>query len=83
MIITQIVGAYAWLHASSAGDYKSRDQGRVTKMLEKFKLPSLPDCQKQLCLAFFYKIVEGLVPAMPPNRLLELGSVCTSFLLRG
>ena len=34
-------------------DYKSRDQGCVTKLLEKIKLPSLQDRRKQLRLAFF------------------------------
>ena len=52
------------------GDYKSRNQGCVTKMLEKLKLPFLQDRRKQR-LAFFYKIVERLVPAMPPHQLLE------------
>ena len=40
-------------------------------MLEKLKLPSLQDHRKQLNLTFFYKIVEGLVPAMPPHQFLE------------
>ena len=40
-------------------------------MLEKLKLPSLQDRRKQLRLAFFYKIDEGLVPAMPPHQFLE------------
>ena len=52
-------------------DYRSRDQGCVIKMLEKLKLPSLQDHRKQLNLTFFYKIVEGLVPAMPPHQFLE------------
>ena len=53
------------------GDNKSRDQGCVTKMLEKLKHSSLQDRRKQHRLAFFYKIVEGLVPAMPPHKFLE------------
>ena len=64
-----------WVQRQAArficGEYKSRDQGCVTKMLEKLKLPSLQDRRKQLHLAFFYKIVERLVPAMPPHHFLK------------
>ena len=47
------------------GDYSSRDQGCVTKMLQDLQLPSLQDRRKNNRLIFFYKVVEGLVPAMP------------------
>ena len=47
------------------GNYSSRDQGCVTKMLQDLDLSSLQDRRKNNRLAFFYKMVEGLVPAMP------------------
>ena len=47
------------------GDYSSREQGCVTKMLQDLQLPSLQDRRKTNRLTFFYKVVEGLVPAMP------------------
>jgi hypothetical protein len=47
-----------------SGDYKSRDSGCVTQMLSDLDLPSLQDRRRTIRLTFFYKVVEGLVPAM-------------------
>lgn len=52
------------------GDYKSRARGSVQNLLQKLKLPTLQQRRGCLRLVFFYKIVEGLVPAMPPTNFL-------------
>ena len=52
------------------GDYRSRTPGSVQNLLEKLNLPSLQDRRKHLRLVFFYKLVEGLVPAMPYQNFL-------------
>ena len=52
------------------GDYKSRETGCVTNMLKQLDLPSLQERRRQLRLASFYKIVEGLVPALPADQYL-------------
>ena len=49
------------------GDYSSKDQGCVTRMLDQLKLPSLQDRRKANRLVFFYKVVGGLVPALPSH----------------
>ena len=46
-------------------DYKSREVGSMTKMLEELDLKPLHQRRKDLRLTFLYKIVEGLVPAVP------------------
>ena len=53
------------------GDYHSREPGCVTNMLCKLGLPTLQDWCKQQCLSFFYKVVGGLVPAMPVEQFLK------------
>ena len=40
-------------------------------MLHKLDRPTLQDWRKQQCLSFFYKVVEGLVPAMPVEQFLK------------
>ncbi|MCG7877120.1 MAG: reverse transcriptase family protein, partial [Candidatus Thiodiazotropha taylori] len=52
------------------GDYSSRDQGCVTRMLQDLALPSLHDRRKTNRLIFFYKVVEGLVPALQCHDIL-------------
>ena len=47
-------------------DYKSRE-GYMTKMLTELNLPTLQSRRQKQCLIFFYKVVEGQVPAMPPD----------------
>jgi hypothetical protein len=52
------------------GDYRSRTPGSIQKLLKKLDLPTLQDRRKQLRLCFFYKVVEELVPAIPPQNFL-------------
>jgi hypothetical protein len=51
-------------------DYKSRDEGCVTRMLQDLNLPLLQQRRKQQRLAMFYKIAEGKVAALPPEKVL-------------
>ena len=53
------------------GDYKSRTPGSVQKLLNKLDFETLQERRKQLRLVYFYKIVEGLVPAIPCTNFLE------------
>ena len=53
-----------------SGDYTTRDPGCVTAMLEDSKLPPLQDRRRNIRLSYYYKVVEGLVPAIPPQRYL-------------
>ena len=48
-------------------DYKSREEGCMTKMLNELNLPTLQSRRQKQRLIFFYKVVEGQVPAMPPD----------------
>ena len=48
-------------------DYRSREPGSVTRMLEDQNLPPLQKRRKDLRLALLFKVVEGLVPAVPPE----------------
>jgi hypothetical protein len=48
-------------------DYKSREEGCMTKMLNELSLPTLQSRRQKQRLMFFYKVVEGQVPAMPPD----------------
>jgi hypothetical protein len=52
-------------------DYRSRDAGCVTKMLQQHKLPTLQSRRKQARLTTMYKVVEGLVPALPFQDFLQ------------
>ena len=47
--------------------YKSREEGCMTKMLNELSLPTLQSRRQKQRLMFFYKVVEGQVPAMPPD----------------
>ena len=48
------------------GDYKTREEGCVTKMLDRLELRPLQERRSSSRLIFLYKVVEGLVPAIPP-----------------
>ena len=48
----------------NSGDYTSRDHECVTQMLADLHLPPLQDRRKANRLVFFFKVVEGLVPAL-------------------
>ena len=50
------------------GEYRSRKEGSVTKMLD---LQSLKNRWSTSRLVFFYKVVEGLVPAVSPEEFLQ------------
>jgi len=69
------------------GDYHSRNTGCVTRMLQEQNLPSLEHRRKELRLTHMYKVVEGLIPGLPPENFLQpkkLGrSIRTSTRLRG
>ena len=52
------------------GDYTSRTPGSVKKLLKKLDFQTLQERRKQLRLVYFYKIVEGLVPAIPCEKFL-------------
>jgi len=49
------------------GDYKSRSPSCVTQMLVEHNLLPLQERRKHLRLAFLFKVVEGSVPAIPPE----------------
>eukprot|EP00745_Piridium_sociabile_P009324 TRINITY_DN16486_c0_g1_i8.p1 TRINITY_DN16486_c0_g1~~TRINITY_DN16486_c0_g1_i8.p1 ORF type:complete len:256 (-),score=44.82 TRINITY_DN16486_c0_g1_i8:150-917(-) len=51
-------------------DYRSTTPGFVTGLLARHNLPTLQERREQLRLTFFYKVVEGLVPAIPPHQFL-------------
>ncbi|XP_070193881.1 uncharacterized protein [Littorina saxatilis] len=53
-----------------ANDYRSRRPGFVTGLLTRHNLPTLQERRVHLRLTFYYKVVEGLVPAMPPDKFL-------------
>jgi len=40
-------------------------------MLEELKLPPLTERRKQQRLTLLYKVIEGLVPALPPDKFLK------------
>jgi hypothetical protein len=44
------------------GDYKSREEGSITKMLVELELESLQSRRTSQRLIRLYKVVEGLVP---------------------
>ena len=52
------------------GDYKTREEGSVTKMLNDLKLENLQLRRASLRL---YKVVEGLVSAINPSEFLVKG----------
>jgi hypothetical protein len=54
-----------------AKDYKSREEGCMTKMLNELNLPTLLSSRQKQRLIFFYKVVEGQVPAMPPDLFIK------------
>ncbi|KAL8565040.1 hypothetical protein ACOMHN_003416 [Nucella lapillus] len=51
-------------------DYSTRSPGAITNMLSTLKLPTLQQRRRDLRLTFFYKVVEGLVPAIPSADIL-------------
>ena len=53
------------------GDYATREPGRISKMLKEQGHPPLQDRRMIARLTFFYKVVEGLVPAILSNAFLK------------
>ena len=49
-------------------DYKSREEGSMTEMLRDLDLPLLQTRRRHQRLMFFYKVVEGQLPAIPPHE---------------
>jgi ribonuclease P/MRP protein subunit RPP40 len=47
------------------GDYRNREAGCVTKMLQDLDLPTLQQRRKELRLTFLFKVIEGLSPGIP------------------
>ena len=54
-----------------SGDYATREPGCISKMLKDQDLPSLQDKGMAARLTFFYKVVEGLEPAISPDSFLQ------------
>ena len=53
-------------------DYKSRETGAITRMREDLELETLEDRRLSLRLIIMYKVVEGLVPALPTDNFVKL-----------
>ena len=53
-----------------ANDYRSRTPGFVTGLLNKYELPTLQERRVSQRLTFFFRIAQGLVPAIPPEKFL-------------
>ena len=52
-------------------DYKSREKGCVTKMLNDLDIPSLEIRCKEARLAMMYNVVNELLPALPPSNFFQ------------
>ena len=48
-------------------DYRSRERGCRTKMRKELELETLEERRQRLRLILMYKVVEGLVPALPTD----------------
>ena len=51
-------------------DYKSKQKGCVTKMLQEHNLPPLQERRNEIRLALFYKIANGSLPGLPDTEYL-------------
>ena len=51
-------------------DYRTRETGCVGHILQELNLPPLQERRKQQWLTTLYKIVQGHIPAMPPENFL-------------
>ena len=52
-------------------DYTSRDPGCITKMRKELELETLEERRTSLRLVLMYKVVEGLVPALPSEHFIR------------
>ena len=53
------------------GDYKSMTPGTINKLQNKLQFSPLETRRKAIRLTFMYKLVEGLVPAMPSKDFIK------------
>jgi hypothetical protein len=53
------------------GDYRLRSDGCVSAMLPDLQLQSLQERRRNLRLAFFGRVVEGSIPALPVDQFLQ------------
>ena len=56
-------------------DYRSRTPGSISSMLKDLDLQTLQARRKELRLTFLYKVVDGLVPAMPASNFVEAKTI--------
>ncbi|KAK7103646.1 hypothetical protein V1264_018511 [Littorina saxatilis] len=52
-------------------NYRDRNPGCVSEMLSRLQLPPLQERRKQQRLTFLFKVVRGLVPAVPPEKFIQ------------
>ena len=52
-------------------DYRSREEGCISKNAKELELPTLQERRGSLRLVMLYKVVEGLVPGLPPQNFLS------------
>jgi hypothetical protein len=53
-------------------DYKSRETGAITRIREDLELDTLEERRLSLRLILMYKVVGGLVPALPTDNFAKL-----------
>ena len=53
-------------------NYKSREEGCMTKILKDLNLPTLQTRRQNQRLTFFFKTLEGQIPAIPPDQSISL-----------
>ena len=46
--------------------------GTIQQLQEKLDMPTLQTRRKTIRLVFMFKVVEGLMPAMPPSKFIKL-----------
>ena len=52
-------------------DYNSRSPGSITKMKQDLEQETLEERRESLRLILMYKVVEGLVPSLPPLQFVK------------
>ena len=52
-------------------DYHNRSPGTITKMKQDLELDTLEERRESLRLILMYKVVEGLVPSLPPSQFVK------------
>ena len=59
---------YNWSSHLPNTTYYSGTKGHITKLTQELELPPLQERRKNLRLAYVYRVVEGLVPALAPEH---------------